>query len=587
MEFTIYSIIYLITAVLSFLVAFLAIQRKSIVGAKELFWAALSAAVCTYFLFFESASTSVTLKIFFSKVSYLGVVTIPVFYLLFVLRFTKLLRFRDLKYGFALFVFPLITLILAFTNEQHHLIWSGFSPISEETNIMTYQHGFWFWVGYMVYSYMLLVVATYFLFAFNRQNKNKKACRKQGWLVAIAGLCPWVVSLFYITGYSPVEGLDITPISTTLSNILFTIAIIKSRFLNLVPVAREALMETLPVGILALDDKNRIQDINQVTRIILGVQSTDVFGMTPAEVTTFSSRLPEAIVSYNTPVQIEEVYELQRKSFNIVKKDLKLLKGSRLITIYDITDQKIKEKELMEAKRRAEESDNLKSAFLANMSHEIRTPMNCIMGFVSILQQEVLTDMERNEFLGIIKNNGDRLLTTLNDIIDISKIESGQISANYSAFDINEILLDMYKLFRPEAEEKGLDFYPSERVSVPHSLICSDKGKLYSVTTNLVKNALKYTNNGFVRYDCTVTETVLEFSVTDTGIGISPEKQKVVFDRFVQVDSSRKRVYEGSGLGLAISKAFVEMLGGRIWMESEEGRGSTFYVHLPMKRDEF
>jgi len=583
MEFTIYSVIYLITAVLSFLVSALAWKRKMVVGAKELSLLSFSVFVCACFLCLESASTTIVTKIIFSKFSYIGVVSTPVFYLLFVLRFTKLIRFRDIKAGWILLVFPLITLLLAITNEYHHNIWSTFSQISEETNIMKYYHGFWFWFGYVLYSYILLFISTYYLFRFILNNRNKKTFRHQGFLVVFAGLCPWIVSVFYLTGINPVDGLDITTISTTLSAILFTYSILKGSLLNLVPIARETLVETLPIGVIALDNQNRIQDINKVAKSILKIESDDALGKTPAQVASTSNELLEAIVSSDSTVQIDLSYESGFMSLQIIKQPLKALNGSRLITIYDITEQINRQNELIEAKLRAEESDNLKTAFLANMSHEIRTPMNSIVGFISIMQEENLTVDERREYLEIVKTNGDRLMKTLNDIVDISKIESGQIHINYSDFDINEILSDMYGLFKPEAELKGLEYNLSEIVQSDLSYVKTDKEKLYSIVINLIKNALKYTNSGFVKYDFSVSETHLYFSVTDSGIGIPADKMDAVFDRFVQINSTSKKTIEGSGLGLAISKAFVEMLGGKIWVESEEGKGSAFYITIPVE----
>jgi signal transduction histidine kinase len=729
MEFTIYSVIYFITATLAFLVAVLSWQRKKVVGSKELFWLTFSVAVCSWLLFFESASKTFAGKILWTKLSYVWVVAIPVFYLLFVLRFTKLLRLRDIKGGWLLFVIPLVTLVFAFTNEYHHFIWSGFSPISEETNIMTYYHGFWFWIGYTLYSYILFFIATCYLFSFNYHNRNKKAFRNQGVLVIIAGMCPWIVSIFYLTGLNPVEGLDITPIGTTISAILFTYAILRTSFLNLVPVARETLVETLPVGVIALDDQNRIQDINLFARSLLNIESEDVLGLSPDQAAIKPLELIIAIVSSEDSLQVDLNDDKGFRSFRIIKQPLKALKGSRLITIHEITEQIIRqreifaaeqryrnmytlfqlmsdnlsdmlwakdldkkyifanrvlcekllkvekmeeaigktdeffcnrelekdpdneiwrkylqgtkesddliiqnrepsqlneialidgeltnldvrkapifddngnmigivgsatdvtvqkniERELKEAKLRAEESDNLKSAFLANMSHEIRTPMNCIMGFVSILEGNDLKENERHEYLEIVKNNGERLLATLNDIIDISKIEAGQIQMNLTDFDINEILVNMYVFFKPEAEIRGLEYIRPEKVAPEMSIIRTDKEKLYSVVTNLIKNALKYTVYGFVKYECFINDTHLTFSVSDSGIGIPKEKQKAIFERFVQVDVSRKRTYEGSGLGLAISKAYVDMLGGEIWLESEVDKGSTFFVKIPVE----
>ncbi|NLE33341.1 MAG: HAMP domain-containing histidine kinase, partial [Bacteroidales bacterium] len=219
----------------------------------------------------------------------------------------------------------------------------------------------------------------------------------------------------------------------------------------------------------------------------------------------------------------------------------------------------------------------------ANMSHEIRTPMNSIIGFISLLQEDNLSDAEKTEYLDIVRSNGDRLLSTLNDIVDISKIESGQAVVNQSAFDMNEVLLNCYGLFRQDAFIKQLEFQRPALLMPDVSYIRSDKEKIYSIVTNLVKNALKYTTKGFVKFDCSINDGELFFTVVDSGIGIPMEKQRAIFDRFVQVDSQRKSTYEGAGLGLAITKAFVELLGGDIAVESEEGKGSTFYVRIPVE----
>ena len=584
MFFTIYSYIYLATAVISFLVGWLAQRRKSVVGAKELSTLTYLVAFCTFVLCFESAAPTQGIKIVFTKISYISVVLIPVYYLLFVLRFTKLIRFKDIRYGWLLFVFPFITLLLAFTNEQHHWVWSSFSPISPKTNIMVYEHGFWFWIGYTLYSYLLLLATSHFLYEFLRINQYRKVYVIQGWMVTFAGLCPWIVSIFYISGINPVKGLDITPISTTLCSILFSWSILKSTFLNLVPVARETLVETLQIGIMALDDQNRIQDINQTARVFTGIHSNEVLGLTVSQAVSASSPMPMAIESVDSPLQLKTKVEGQTRSFRITKLPLKNNVGSRLITIFDITEDIALQEELIQARKKAEENDKLKSAFLSNLSHEIRTPMNGIMGFISILQREDLTETERNDYLNIVWENGDRLLRTMVDIIDISKIESGQMEVNYSEVDINEILTGLHDFFKPEAVKRNLEFSFTNRTNPEEYLIHSDQVKIYSILTNLIKNALKYTVHGFVNFDCSIDGNEMTFVVSDSGIGLPEDKLEIIFDRFVQVDTSRIRKFEGSGLGLSITKAYIEILGGNIKVVSKLNSGSTFIVRLPINK---
>lgn len=242
--------------------------------------------------------------------------------------------------------------------------------------------------------------------------------------------------------------------------------------------------------------------------------------------------------------------------------------------------------ELEISKEKAEESDRLKSVFLANMSHEIRTPMNGIMGFASLLKRPELSGEKQKQYIRIIENSGKRMLNTLNDLIDISKIEAGQVTINNEHTNINVQLRNLFDFFFREANEKGLCLTLQKKLSTEDSILYTDKEKLYAVLTNLIKNSIKYTKKGGIDVGYNVVGQTIEFFVKDTGIGISKERQKAIFDRFVQADLSPSNQYEGVGLGLAISKAYVEMLGGKIWLESTEGQGSTFYFSVPYHHEE-
>lgn len=583
MEFTIYSFFYLLTSVVSITLAFVSIQRKAVVGAWELFYLSFFVAFNTYFCFFESMAETLSMKVFWSSVAYIGGAVIPVFYLLFILRFTKLIKFKNISFGWFLFVFPLITIVMAFTNNEHHLLWSGFSEIDADTNIMTYKHGFWFWIGYTLYSYLILMVATYFLIEFLYKNRKKRAYQRQGVIVTIGGLIPWISSVMYVSGESPFHGLDVAPISTLISSSFFTYAILSSSLINFIPVARETLVETLPIGIMALDNRDRIQDINEVAGEFLGINMHDVLGVDVRTKIGLPEKLIPSLLSRTSPVQIEHELNGIKHHFKIMKNDIKSVPGSRLITIQDITDPINKQIELEVAFERAEESERLKSAFLANMSHEIRTPMNGIMGFVSLLQRDDITNQERGQYLEIIRKNCDRLLITLNDIIDLSKIEANVMPLNYSDLDMHDFLQTISELFTPEAKLKNIDFFVSNSLPGPLCLIRTDKTKIYAILSNLVKNAIKYTHDGYVKVTCEISDTMLCIHVEDTGIGIPESKVNQVFKSFVQGTSDNNRTYEGSGLGLAITKAYVEMLQGTLTLNSTENVGSQFLVTLPVK----
>jgi PAS domain S-box-containing protein len=249
--------------------------------------------------------------------------------------------------------------------------------------------------------------------------------------------------------------------------------------------------------------------------------------------------------------------------------------------INDITQRKQTELELIEAKEKAEESDRLKSAFLTNMSHEIRTPMNGILGFAELLKEPNLSTDEQNSFIEIIGKSGQRMLNTINSIIDISKIESGLVKVNIQEANINEKMEFTYKFFKPEVESKGIQFLMKTGLAEKESIINTDNEMVYGILTNLVKNAIKFTHKGSIELGYEKKGKFLEFHVKDTGIGIPKDRLDAIFDRFIKADIEEKQAFQGSGLGLTISKSYVEMLGGKMWIESEEGLGSIFYFTIP------
>lgn len=244
-------------------------------------------------------------------------------------------------------------------------------------------------------------------------------------------------------------------------------------------------------------------------------------------------------------------------------------------------NRKNTEVKMAEALEKAKESDQLKSSFLANMSHEIRTPMNGILGFASLLKNNDLNEEDRTKYISIVEQSGKRMLGVINDLIDISKIESGVSELNLSDFNLNNSLEYVYSFFKPEAETKGLELSYSTALKNKDATIQSDREKVYAILINLVKNAIKYTRKGQIKISYDINNNFICFKVTDTGIGIPTEKQEAVFNRFVQTDMSYSMSFEGVGLGLSITKAYAEFLGGKIWLKSEQFKGSTFYVEIP------
>jgi CheY-like chemotaxis protein len=223
----------------------------------------------------------------------------------------------------------------------------------------------------------------------------------------------------------------------------------------------------------------------------------------------------------------------------------------------------------------------MKSAFLANMSHEIRTPMNGILGFTELLKSQDYSIDEQKHFINIIQQSGDRMLSTINNIIEISKIESGVETLQINKINVERIILELFQFFNPEATRRGIELILEKNEYTLNSDFYSDNYKLNSILTNLIKNALKFTQAGSVKIGYSITDEIARFYVSDTGIGIQEEKQKAIFDYFIQADTSHSSRFEGSGLGLSISSQYTKMLNGKIWVESEINKGSTFFVNIP------
>jgi signal transduction histidine kinase len=276
--------------------------------------------------------------------------------------------------------------------------------------------------------------------------------------------------------------------------------------------------------------------------------------------------------------------ELQRKNEELQSADEELRVSNE--ELRDINQRLEEQKqELEEAKEKAEESDKLKSAFLANMSHEIRTPMNGIMGFSQVLLESDFSQEKQNKFLKIIYSRSRHLLQIINDIVDISKIEANQFTVHPEKFCLNDILHELYETYQTDKTSYGkehLEIKLEKGLNKRQSYIISDLKRVRQILTNLISNALKFTEKGSVKFGYTLRDDqTLLFYVTDTGIGISQENMKYIFERFRQLDDSSNRLHEGTGLGLTISKNLAELLGGSLWIESTEGKGSTFYFTIP------
>ncbi len=352
-------------------------------------------------------------------------------------------------------------------------------------------------------------------------------------------------------------------------------------------------IEASPVSVIITNKNGSIEYVNQFFTEMTGYSAEEVLGKNP-NILKSENQSPEFYKSlWNTILAGKNWQgEILNKKKNgelfwenaaispVINKKGEII---HFIAVKeDVTKLKNTLNDLQQTKEKAEESDKLKTAFLANMSHEIRTPMNGIMGFTDLLKDPEISGEEQQEFIQIIQESSKRMMSTISDIINISKIESGLEEIKQSEIELVSFMVDLYQFFKPEADKKNLELVFANSKDSSSIRLYSDSEKLHSILSNLIKNAIKFTPEGKIVFGYTLKNEHIEFFIRDTGIGVPKHRQQAIFERFVQADIADSRVFEGSGLGLAISKSYTEMLGGTISLESQEHEGSTFFISLPI-----
>jgi PAS domain S-box-containing protein len=535
-----------------------------------------------------------------SLLEYYTIVALPLLWLLFALDFSEIKGWKS-PGTIAPILIPAILLVVMATSNQapnllidhHHFFKLARPEILEKMLGSGSNKPFWSFV-HIGYSLIYFIIGT--VLVIRTLNTNPKVDVKQSILLSVGVIVPWLGNITFIFKISPIERLDLGPITMTLSGALLAWGLYYNRFINIVTTSRKMLVERMMDGLVVLDRNNVILDVNPAAQKIFKVSLQLIQGQPADNVfkpyfdimshLRYSSRKHQEI-------SIQIGYEIRYYDLDInplYEKNGSLL--GKMMVFRDITALKEAEKKLNDARNRADEADTLKNAFLANMSHEIRTPMNAIIGFSNLLNDEMVTEEEKAEFIQHIKDSGNNLLQIIDDIIDVSKLDAGQLAVNPVAFSVPRLLSELFSYFNiqlKELEKTHLKLLVKGIQSPQEWAVVGDAEKIRRVMRHLLSNAIKFTNKGYVEFGVELEPSGnLAFYVQDSGIGIAREKQSIIFERFSSALAGTQHEYGGTGLGLAVSKGLVELMGGRIWVDSTPGSGSIFRFMVPVtKSDEY
>jgi len=420
--------------------------------------------------------------------------------------------------------------------------------------------------------------------------RNFKVYRNQTIIMISAIMIPFVGAWKYMLGIGPYSNLDTTTFFFTIGGMLLFIGMFRYKLLDLVPIAREAVVETMSDLVIVLDTQSRIIDINNAAKGVFRREHSNLIGQPITKILNYNYALISDSIDLlqgNNEVVLkldgmERQYSLRH--YPLLNKN-NIIIGS-FILLNDITILKEHMENLKSAKLAAESASRAKSEFLATMSHEIRTPLNGIVGMSELLETASLNAQER-ENLKVLQYSADSLLYIINEILDFSKIEAGKMQIDNSSFNLRDLVSKVAKTFSQNNRTNAINFTYNIADQVPNNLT-GDCTKLRQILTNLLSNAFKFTEKGEikVKVDCLQNSgksVRLGFTISDTGIGIPQDKIINLFQSFHQLDSSTTRKYGGTGLGLSIVKSLIELMQGTIYVESILEKGSSFLLELPFE----
>lgn len=567
-------------------------RRRSNPGARTLFLLALANMVWLVGYGLELTTSDNTFLVMVAKIEYIGILSIPPLWLLFAIYFTDAHRQFDERILILLWVLPISSLIIVWTNEYHLLVWRVINITKDgQFSLFAPTYGPWFW-AVIGYSY-LCTISSIVLLA-RALWRSPPVYRPQMALLVAVAMLPTFSNFVSVVDISPWANLDLTPITLATAAVMMTYGFSRLRLLDLVPIARDAIIERMYDAVLVLDAQNRVVDANPAALYSIGKTSNAVLGLPVTVVLKdWAAIIAPALHSSEKIMEFSELQDQHQQWINLRVRSIRDQNGhlqGRFVIWYNITQLKLSQIQLAEARDAAHAANQAKSSFLANMSHELRTPLNAILGYSQLLQ--LAPDMADHKSietdLRAMQSAGNHLLDLIDSVLSLSKIETGNESLNLEWLNVVDLINEICETNRAVIERNSNVLISSCDPSL--DMLWADKLKMRQIVLNLLSNAAKFTHNGHIelrvlQMQRNKRDWVL-FEVSDTGVGIAPEQIAKLFEPFRQADASTTRVYGGSGLGLAISLNYAKMMGGDINISSIPQQGTCCTVYLPILNPE-
>lgn len=573
-----YIILLLSGSLMSFLLLLRIWRSRNVPGAYGLMLSVICVAEWSMSYIMEIVRESPAEKIFWAKMEYFGISYVALGIFFFALHYSGYGEWLTKPRMVVLSAIASIGLIAAFTNDWHSQIWSHveltdgqpFGPLA-----VTHGTGFIFIV---TYQYILISAIT-FLF-FQVAMRSRSLYRSQSYIMLAGMSFPWLANIMYLTGMNPLPSLDLTPIALALSNLFLSISFLRYRFMDLQPVAHDSVFNAMEDGVVVLDYKERVVDINPVGTFIF--QNTG--NLIGREIATlipqwheWQADNPNGEINQEISVELAgEILIFRMRTTSIIDQNGR--RNGRVLLITDVTEQKRATEQVAEASR-------LKSQLLASFGHDLRSPLGAIIGYTEMIKDGsfgVVTP-EQDKGCAEVLDSANQLLSFINNLVGQAQMETGKIILKEFPFDVEEVIGPLLSTLNFHAHKKGLALVEYIDPALPKKM-AGDQFWLRQIVLNLVHNAVKFTEKGSVAVRfIKINETHWAIQVVDTGVGIPEDAQKRVFEAFEQVSSVQASKQGGFGLGLSIVAKLTSVMGGHIELNSEAGKGSTFTVILPLK----